>query len=418
MKDVHRTARLGARVFGAILISVNILAAGFSAMMLMWAIQQLGYEGERWGLLGVLIFGGIGLCVEVLLLLPTIVLAIVAKSLTRRFRVTALGVIIAAILLDVAALGCVVSEPHRHEQAFIQKSAMYQSGLRQAVLDHDVTRAQPIIEGNSLLLWETDSRGQNALLLAARAGDRPMIEMLLEHGADAASRGYGGITALHLAVKNNDLEIAKLLLDKGARVNEADRGGKTALAHAKVAADKAMVDLLVKHGGKGADYEALLVKAVEDGDVRQTAKLLDRGLSVSTSVPNGHCLLDFAAEKGNLEMAKFLISRGASAKRADMHGRTALHWASGEGNAEMVSFIVEMGADVNARDHKGETPLHHAIYWSQWHEAKSLEAIKALAEKGANVNAKSSNGITPLKYARQYGTDPIRAYLEGRGASD
>ena len=61
MSDATPAARLGHRVLGAILLAVNVLALAFSALMLMWAVGQLGYEGERWGLIGVLILGGIGL---------------------------------------------------------------------------------------------------------------------------------------------------------------------------------------------------------------------------------------------------------------------------------------------------------------------------------------------------------------------
>ncbi len=405
-------------ILGGVLVVLNSIAVVFSIAMLLWAIQQLNSEGEPWGLLGVLVFGGMGLGVQALLLLLTILLLVLARKLTLRFRVSSLVVIALAMLIDGAAVGCVFYERYRTDQAFIRKNPMYQSGLRQAVLDRDVGRARAILQSNPGLGWETDFYGQNALMLAARAGDRPMVEMLLEHGFDAKIEDYNRITALQLAVRNKDVEMARLLLDRGARVNNEDKHGKTALVYARAAGSKAMIDLLVSRGGKDADYEHRLVDAVQNGDIQLAAKLLDQGLPVDTSVPNGHCLLDFAAEKGNLEMARFLISRGASVKRTDGWGRTPLHWASGEGNAEMIGFLIDQGADPNAKESEGMTPLHEAIYWAQWHEVRSLAAIKVLAGKGADINAKANKGLTPLKYAGTYGTDSIRAYLRSRGARE
>ena len=402
----------------AIILCFNVAALLFSAVMLGWAVQQLHYEGEQWGLFGVMIFGGFGFPVQLLLLAATIWLVCWARRLAKWIRLAALLSIIVAILLDTAALGCVFYSPYQHKQAFVQKNALYRSGLREAVLNRDVTRASRILDQNPAAISERDYEGNSVLLLAVRGRDKLMVEMLLGRGANPNSGHWDGTMPLHLAADRNAVEIARLLLDNGARVNEEDRSGRTALARAKAAGSKAMIELLASCNGTDMDYDNQLVKAVQDGNVQRVTMLLDKGLKIDTSVPNGHCLLDYAAENGNLEMAKLLISRGASVKRTDEYGRTALHWASGEGNAEMVAFLIGQGAEVDAKDYEGMTPLHTAIYWAQWHDAKSLAVIQILVEKRTDINAKKNDGVTPLTYAKTYGTDSIRAFLKNHGARE
>jgi ankyrin repeat protein len=396
---------------GRILLSFNLAAVVFGATMLGWGIHELHHEGERWGLVGVMLLGGVGMLVQFVLLTLTV---LAGGRPALRIRLASLLSILLAILLDGASLGCAFYEPYRHERAFIQKSAMYQSGLREAVLSRDVTRARGILEANPDVISETDYEGYSSLLLAVRGGDQSMVEMLIARGASPHSGHWDGTMPLHVAADRNAVEIARLLLDKGARVNQEDHFGKTALARAKAADAQAMIALLAGRGGTDVDYGDQLVKAVENGDAQLVTQLLDQGLKIDTSVPNGHCLLDYAAEKGNLKMAKLLISRGASVKRTDQYGRTALHWASAEGKAEMVGFLIDHRAEVDAKEHEEMTPLHEAVYWAQWHEADSLETIKVLVQRGADPNARNKSGMSVPQWAEKYGTDQIRAYLGGR----
>lgn len=89
-----------------ILFSLNGLALIFSGSMLWWTISQLSYQGERWGLIGVMLFGGTGLVVEALLLSLTIWL--LREKLDKRYPVRWVGLIliVGAIVLDAAALLC------------------------------------------------------------------------------------------------------------------------------------------------------------------------------------------------------------------------------------------------------------------------------------------------------------------------
>jgi hypothetical protein len=90
-----------------VLLVFNILSLLFSTVMIWWAVQDMNYEGERWGSAFALFLGQPAILVQFVLLLLTFCVAVVdRRNEGGWFRLTALGIIIAAILLDGAALVC------------------------------------------------------------------------------------------------------------------------------------------------------------------------------------------------------------------------------------------------------------------------------------------------------------------------
>jgi ankyrin repeat protein len=77
----------------------------------------------------------------------------------------------------------------------------------------------------------TTSRGETALLLAAKSGYVDIAEQLLQSGADplAAEASYGD-TAIYIAAMNGFLDVVKLMVSSGVDVNlQNSRTGETAL---------------------------------------------------------------------------------------------------------------------------------------------------------------------------------------------
>lgn len=67
-----------------------------------------------------------------------------------------------------------------------------------------------------------------ALFAAIASNNCDMVEILLQHGADANSTGTGGWSALMLAA---DVKIVQLLIEYGAKVNARDDEGRYALLY-------------------------------------------------------------------------------------------------------------------------------------------------------------------------------------------
>lgn len=75
--------------------------------------------------------------------------------------------------------------------------------------------------------------GVTALYYAAFGSHLEVVDLLLEHGADANLADVNGDTPLHIAAKKGDIEIGKLLIDKGGYVNRRNKAGKTPIVVAK-----------------------------------------------------------------------------------------------------------------------------------------------------------------------------------------
>jgi ankyrin repeat protein len=91
---------------------------------------------------------------------------------------------------------------------------------------------------------EKERFGAKPLHVAASAGKKDSVELLVSRGADVDSHGGNDYTALHIAVLQDDLEIVQLLIAEGASVNVTDRDGRTPLDYAE---SEEIRELLLKH---------------------------------------------------------------------------------------------------------------------------------------------------------------------------
>ena len=125
--------------------------------------------------------------------------------------------------------------------------------------------------------------GWTPLKCAARYGDLEMVQVLLDYGVDANSRGDGGVTTpLFQASCGEDSRVVRLLLDHGADPNTRSHWGAT----------------------------------------RTTP-------------------LHAALEGGKIEIARILVEHGASAEAKNSEGRTPLDCASEERRDEIIKLLSE-----------------------------------------------------------------------------
>lgn len=93
-----------------------------------------------------------------------------------------------------------------------------------------------------------DSIDQTPLIIAAQAGCKDIVELLLRAGADIEHRNDQGENAFISATQEGHIDVVRILIDRVANINQPNADGETALALAvKYRHKKELIDLLLEH---------------------------------------------------------------------------------------------------------------------------------------------------------------------------
>jgi len=142
-----------------------------------------------------------------------------------------------------------------------------------------------------------------ALINAVKHSDMEEVRTILDENAGLVDqRDKSGATALHYATFSGNREIVQLLLDKGAEINTADNQfGATPTGWA--------IEYLRERGGYLAIELNDLAYAIEYGDVRWVARFLKRFPSLRQGVDiKGKPFRQLAEEFGNAEITALFQS--------------------------------------------------------------------------------------------------------------
>ncbi len=200
---------------------------------------------------------------------------------------------------------------------------------------------------------------EEALLIAARTGDKEKVEALLKAGVDPDATSPNSYTALGLAGAGGHLAIMKLLLENGADVNKQARFMKNPLAVVAGSSHIAAAKLLIANGAE--------MKAVW----------------------NGAFLTHEAVFWRQPEMLEFILTElKVQADLKARNGSTALHWAINNMN-------------------RGETEANKPY----------LRCVKVLLKHGANPNLRfrqNNNNRSAIELAMSRGLEEVVALLNNR----
>ena len=215
-------------------------------------------------------------------------------------------------------------------------------GKAQCLLDAgaDIKRVLP--KGYTILINVVYAlHGQAALV--------PMIEWLVQHGAEIDCETEYGESPLSVASRLGRFDAVRFLLEAGA--DPSSLGWSP------------------------------LLKPIALGTSEEVAALLDDNAKINDEDRCSRTPLHLAALVGDVHKAELLHAQGCRLETADRGGDTALMVAATNGNTEMLRWLVEHGADLEAVNGMDSTALmiaarrvrHTAAAWGEVAEPTSHE---------------------------------------------
>jgi len=196
---------------------------------------------------------------------------------------------------------------------------------------NDFETLQLLIETGSSDVNEASSpAGFTALAVACVWGREPMVQYLLEEGADPSIANLKGATPLHLASKGGHLKVVELLLRAG------------------VLSDLHRRDI---HGSSP------FMEAVHHQHLPVMRALRNNGAYVNDQRNDGVTSLHLAAKQGNGPLVRFLCEEGSEPNVRNDLGETPLFLAAKEGHLEAVHLLLLSGANSQAATLEGLTPF-------------------------------------------------------------
>ena len=230
---------------------------------------------------------------------------------------------------------------------------------------------------------------------ACMSGNRNIVKILLNQGADPCATTADKMNILHIACLNWTPDILELLLKEGKfsnLVNECCYDRMLPIHIACHTGNPKMVDLLLGQPSKGkyqfmgnAQTEKMrktpLMIAVEFGNATLVSKLLrQKLLNVNEKDMVGRNALHYAAKNGFVDIARLILRdkvkrvyEKIKINELANDGMTPLHLACVKEHPEMVTLLMnECNIDVNIPSKWTlETPLH---------KARSIQVLNALIQ--------------------------------------
>lgn len=243
---------------------------------------------------------------------------------------------------------------------------------------------------------------------AVEARAIPLVQRLLNMGADPNHQVRDQLTPLMRAARGGSVELVNRLLKAGADPFQTGQGGRTALDTALEDEHHDVVKVLEKRSSASG---RTLLGAVMTREFQLVEELLAKGVPVNFRDPDcGYTPLAWAVMNQSEEVVRALIQAGADLEAQDLLGQTPLFAAMASENESVLRLLLAAGANCNHTDCTGFTVLESAI-WNEW-----TEAIDILLDGGADPNAYSKDKATALHWAVAKGSIVAAQTLIDAGA--
>ncbi|EDQ84314.1 uncharacterized protein MONBRDRAFT_30380 [Monosiga brevicollis MX1] len=229
--------------------------------------------------------------------------------------------------------------------------------------------------------YKDDRHGDTPLHWACRNGDVKVVEMLLQHGADAKAKDNRGDTPLHKACRNGHVKVVEMLLKHGA-----DAKAKNNVS--TVPPSFPLYPPMTVHL-----YPMMMLMMM--------------------------MLYLYVMLMHHPTVVEMLLQHGADAKAKDNRGDTPLHKACRNGHVKVVEMLLKHGADAKAKNNVSTVPPSFPLYPPMTvHLYPMMMLMMMMLYLYVMLMHHPTDGNTPLDYGRQRGhgdkLEPVFAAHEAR----
>lgn len=226
-----------------------------------------------------------------------------------------------------------------------------------AIQSGDVKTLQGLLAGG-LPVSATNKFGAPLLGLAALAGHEPVVRLLLDQGASAATPSSRGALPLHFAAEGGNTNLLALFLEQGNPINATTGMGFTAFYFTVQSRHAPAARFLL---AKGADpnlytpsnsfprFLRPLGQAINQQDKSLVELILKHGGDFNALDNLGNPTYFEAATQSSPAMLEFFLALGAEPDKVSREGSTPLMWAAAAGQLKSVQLLVSKGAQVDRR---------------------------------------------------------------------
>jgi len=295
------------------------------------------------------------------------------------------------------------------------------SPLMIATCENNASIVQLLLKREAKVEFQTNDEKATALHFAVDRDNSKIVKSMLESPSKEnfinLKEGVGK-TALYIATVKKNVELVEMLLNHGADANLSDNNGITPLAIANDQGQhKTFKMLLEKSNQSSIDsfYEGAtpLFSAVCSNEVFFVESLVKHGANMNKphQTLNNETPFMRACFLGNLVIVKFLLNKDPQKKFLscfDKDRRTALYYAINSGKKSVVDELLHAGENLMHTNKLGFTPLMVAVMNNK---VQIVEKILKYDHDKCCPNDRTMS-ITALELAQRMGHTPIVNLIE------
>lgn len=258
--------------------------------------------------------------------------------------------------------------------------------------------------------WKTHT----PLAYAFAQGDRAMVRVLLECGADPNETiirpGVNSVSPMQAAIRRQEPEAVAFLLKVGAKPQLDHLTDVLGVPDPEVQVE---MTRLILDSGVGTPGDALVNDYAQSASAEAFALLFKHGARVNRKVGSFQMMPTLVSAISDTEKARIALQHGADPNQATFRSReTPLHACARSGNASTVELLVKSGAVVTVRNRNGETPIEVALTqpgFRSFSQKGDVSLVRALLRHGAetSIAAEVATGNVEALKRRKNNNEPV-----------